>query len=456
MLSKPNWATYNEFTNEISGIPTNEDSVVLEFTGLKTGYKNKQVFKPKVGGTISPVLTNIEPDIYIDSVFNQFLSLSDTSSQSNLVAKIEIVSKPSWMDWAYGSSTKDIYLGGSPDYNSIGDTLITIKVIDMTGFEKTKTYPIKVLDVASLSGDTSICDGSETSLAVYYSGSMPWQFQYPDGADTTLISGITERTYNVKVSPKQTTQYRLLAVKNQEYIRIQKDAVSIEVPPHFVSGSSYETIAGELFCIQAVANNPYNSTLEYTLTDAPTWLSLQKGSDKIFGTPTMDDVGIQNFKVTATDPYGNTSTSTNVIEVKELGTLLTVKILNDSICAGEPVEVGLDYHGEHLPWGFQLSSGEQSTSASDLWSKTFKTTLIPNQLGEIFLSSFEFNKHTFNVERLVGKVQVIIPAISSISQKIAYVGMPYQSKVNLNSTCTDNLTFALLSGPGWLTINSKD
>lgn len=161
VLSKPNWATYNEFTNEISGIPTNEDSIVLEFTGLKTGYKNKQVFKPKVWGTISPVLTNIEPDIYIDSVFNQFLSLSDTSSQSNLVAKIEIVSKPSWMDWAYGSSTKDIYLGGSPDYNSIGDTLITIKVIDMTGFEKTKTYPIKVLGVASLSGDTSICAGSE-------------------------------------------------------------------------------------------------------------------------------------------------------------------------------------------------------------------------------------------------------------------------------------------------------
>ncbi len=56
----------------------------------------------------------------------------------------------------------------------------------------------------------------------------------------------------------------------------------------------------------------------------------------------------------------------------------------------------------------------------------------------------------------MGKVQVIIPAISSISQKIAYVGMPYQSKVKLNSTCTDNLTFALLSGPGWLTINSKD
>lgn len=70
------------------------------------------------------------------------------------------------------------------------------------------------LPTASFSKAPEICAGSFAILTVVFSGTPPFSYTYTNGADTIVISGITDFTSDLIVSPAATTDYYILSVKD--------------------------------------------------------------------------------------------------------------------------------------------------------------------------------------------------------------------------------------------------
>src|SRR5690606_7646830 len=67
---------------------------------------------------------------------------------------------------------------------------------------------------ATISGTTSICDGSSTDITINFTGTSPWTFRYSDG--TTISPPIPSffNSITFSVSPTTTTNYTVVAVSD--------------------------------------------------------------------------------------------------------------------------------------------------------------------------------------------------------------------------------------------------
>ncbi|WP_080057321.1 T9SS type A sorting domain-containing protein [Spirosoma aerolatum] len=81
------------------------------------------------------------------------------------------------------------------------------------------TVSIKPLATATLAGSQTILEGQPASLSVAFTGNPPWTFTYRDSTGTGLGNGTSVTTdanpYVLRVSPKQTTDYKLISVNNE-------------------------------------------------------------------------------------------------------------------------------------------------------------------------------------------------------------------------------------------------
>lgn len=81
------------------------------------------------------------------------------------------------------------------------------------------TVSIKPLATAALTGDQNILEGQPASLSVVFTGNAPWTFAYRDstsaGAEKSSSVTTDANPYWLRVSPRQTTAYRLLSVSNE-------------------------------------------------------------------------------------------------------------------------------------------------------------------------------------------------------------------------------------------------
>ncbi|MBN8825350.1 MULTISPECIES: T9SS type A sorting domain-containing protein [unclassified Spirosoma] len=81
------------------------------------------------------------------------------------------------------------------------------------------TVSIKPLATATLAGSQTLLEGQPASLSVAFTGNSPWTFTYLDSTGTRLGNGTSVTTdanpYLFRVSPKQTTNYKLTSVSNE-------------------------------------------------------------------------------------------------------------------------------------------------------------------------------------------------------------------------------------------------
>jgi len=70
------------------------------------------------------------------------------------------------------------------------------------------------LPEAAFGGIPFICQGEEAEMNVLLSGRAPWSFDLTDGSSTTSFTNITSSSYNITVSPEQTTTYQISLVRD--------------------------------------------------------------------------------------------------------------------------------------------------------------------------------------------------------------------------------------------------
>lgn len=78
----------------------------------------------------------------------------------------------------------------------------------------TITIYVYELPQASISGDTTICEGNSASLKVELTGDNPWDLEYSDGVDTFSIPGINSSPHLIVVNPLSTTTYYLVSIED--------------------------------------------------------------------------------------------------------------------------------------------------------------------------------------------------------------------------------------------------
>ncbi len=76
----------------------------------------------------------------------------------------------------------------------------------------TITIYVYELPQASISGDTTICEGNSANLKIELTGDNPWYLEYSDGVDTFSIPGINSSPYFITVNPLSATTYYLVTV----------------------------------------------------------------------------------------------------------------------------------------------------------------------------------------------------------------------------------------------------
>jgi uncharacterized repeat protein (TIGR02543 family) len=77
---------------------------------------------------------------------------------------------------------------------------------------KQVTVTVKPLPTAIISGSTSACSGSNTTLEIALTGTQPWTIVYNNGSSDITVSGITASPYELTVSPTVTTTYSLVSI----------------------------------------------------------------------------------------------------------------------------------------------------------------------------------------------------------------------------------------------------
>ena len=70
-----------------------------------------------------------------------------------------------------------------------------------------KVGRIKILEglPAARMTANSVCSGDPATLTVELTGTGPWDITYTDGIHTKTVNGITDRTYELRISPEPTS-----------------------------------------------------------------------------------------------------------------------------------------------------------------------------------------------------------------------------------------------------------
>ncbi|QHT70939.1 hypothetical protein GXP67_31980 [Rhodocytophaga rosea] len=73
---------------------------------------------------------------------------------------------------------------------------------------------INAAPTATITGSTTICRGSSTTISIALTGTSPWALSWSDGSTTTNVTNIATSPYMFSVSPTSTTTYSVSAVSD--------------------------------------------------------------------------------------------------------------------------------------------------------------------------------------------------------------------------------------------------
>ncbi|MDN4166603.1 T9SS type A sorting domain-containing protein [Cytophagales bacterium LB-30] len=140
-------------------------------------------------------IADITIDIDQAGVFD--IEISDGSTTA-------IIQKENGQTISYQPSTTTIY-----SIVSIAYTDAPTCSVAGNGIEATLT--VNPLPTGEITGSTSICEGSSADITFVLTGNGPFDVEYTDGTNTTLLSGINSGEV-VSVSPNITTDYTITSI----------------------------------------------------------------------------------------------------------------------------------------------------------------------------------------------------------------------------------------------------
>jgi gliding motility-associated-like protein len=201
---------------------------------------------------------------------------------------------------------------------------------------------------ASITGTTTICNGSATVLTVNFTGTGPWSYQYSDGTTTSAIINSASSTATIPVNPSTTTSYTLVNVTDATVCpgTVSGTAVvTVSQSPlaNLVVGKTLDPLCNGGVSDVTVASSQLNVNyqLRNNADDSPIG-SLVAGTGGTINLSTGSLLATTTFNVLATATGCPSVELTNQVTINVTGAInagLAVTAVASSICSGNSATI---------------------------------------------------------------------------------------------------------------------
>ncbi len=203
-------------------------TVTIQASGGTGSYTGIGEFSQSAGTTVYTVsdengcestiaVTVIEPP-----AITATLSIVDVLCSGELTGSVVI--QPSGGVGSYTINRPETGLGAGTH-----DFIITDANGCSSNLSVTITEPPPV--TAVISGSTTICEGSPTTISVALTGNAPWSIEYTDGVTPVTVNNITSSPFSFSVVPTSNATYTLLSVNDANCVGTVNGSVDIVVNP---------------------------------------------------------------------------------------------------------------------------------------------------------------------------------------------------------------------------------
>ncbi len=312
-----------------------------------------------------------------------------------------------------GTTPTNLQLGFSSAAANVTSVFITETNGGCASPATTITLTVNALPTATVTGNTTICNGQSTDLTFTFTGTGPWNFQYSDGVATIPGNSLTNSLV-IPVSPTAATTYTLVSVTDANCVgtiagapvAIGVDAVPSSaltvtrtISPVCSGGSSAIEVAGsETGVSYQLRNNADNSLIGTAVAGTGVTISLPTGA---LATTTV-------FNVLATRGVCTPVQLTTTISVTVVGSInagLTVSAQTSPICSGSATNIQVA--GSETGVNYQLRNDADDSVIGTAVAGTGGTINLPT--GNLLAAT------TFNILASNGTCSIELSGLATVN-----------------------------------------
>jgi len=354
-------------TSEFCYIPLNTgtDTITAQTAALNASINVGITLNQNGSGNTAPYFISdpvenagvAEPYVYQALAFD--LDASDTLSYN-------LLTFPQGM-----SITSTGLISWLPDTNQTGDHTIQVEVMDSTGLTATQNYNLKVIQRNLPPELVSVDLPANAFIGHHYGGSIT--VNDPDGDVLTWDAQVIPQFMNINALANTTGLINWTPsvespgpVDASIVISDKKGGVLVynwtmnlvlNATPEFVQTPVDQAIrANNLYQVQVIATDADNQPLTYTLSNAPSGLTIDSQTGLLSWTPTALDVGEYAVFVNASDQLETVSHPFTLTVFSEFTSYdLTVDVTPQFADPGESITIQLDTIGEQSAVSYDLT-----------------------------------------------------------------------------------------------------
>jgi len=319
------WLKFNQTTHNISGTPTNAHvggaEVKVNITNA-TGYGNEHHFSMVVANTPPVITTNNVLSALEDFEYKVDYNSTD-DGQGTVTWQLNTNASFLTMDQAG-------VLKGTANNDQVGSYSVNLSVDDGNGGKDARNFTLTVLNT----NDAPVMTGTSVLTAVEDTPYMS-QFQATDvdGGDLLTWNMVTNATGWLKFDHPNTRLYgtpgnsdvgawkvnvsvkdAMNAVASREFTLT---VANVNDVPNMTTGNLTDATEDVPYVMQMAGTDPdvMDTAFEWTMVTKAPWLTMDKATGKLTGTPSNNDVGTVDVTVTVKDATGATDTRAYKLKV---------------------------------------------------------------------------------------------------------------------------------------------
>ncbi|MBL8347684.1 MAG: putative Ig domain-containing protein, partial [Rubrivivax sp.] len=358
----------------------------------------------------------------------------------------------------------------TPTSAQAGSQAVTVRVTDPGGLFATQAYTITV-SAANVAPQITTTAVTTASVGVAYSydvnatdangGTLTYSLtQAPTGMTINASTGLIAWTPTSAQAGSQAVTVRVTdpggLFATQAYTIT---VTAANVAPQITTTAVTTAAVGVAYSYDVNATDANGGTLTYSLTQAPTGMTINASSGLIAWTPTSAQAGSQAVTVRVTDPGGLFATQAYTITVTAANVapqITTTAVTTASVGVAYSYDVNAtDANGGTLTYSLtQAPTGMTINASTGLIAWTPTSAQAGSQAVTVRVTDpgglFATQAYTITVT-----AANVAPQITTTAVTTASVGVAYSYDVNATDANGGTLTYSLTQAPTGMTINAS-